>query len=73
MCSYVLDLQEGGGHFWGMFLLPGEGFETPGQSSSVVSPQSAQQAEPWKTQCCVEISGHTGADPRALQPSSQGR
>lgn len=67
MSSYVLDLQEGGGHFLGEFILPGEEFEPPAQASSVVSPLTVLQAEPWKTQCCVEILGQTGADPRALQ------
>lgn len=67
MSSYVLDLQEGGGHFWGEFMLPHEGFEPPAQSSSVVSPLTVPQAEPRKTQCCVEILGQTGTEPRAHQ------
>lgn len=73
LSSYVLDLQEGGGHFLGVFILPDEGFEPPAQSSSVVSPLTARQAEPWKTRCRGEVSGQTGADPRALQPRSPGK
>lgn len=35
MSSYVMDLQEAGGHFLGVFILPDEGFEPPAQPISL--------------------------------------